>query len=105
MTITGSTITQNTTIAPGFYTRDGGGIYNSGQMTVADSTISQNSAIGGGGIENFGTLDSDQQHHRRELRFHRNRRRDSYDLGWNSRIRQQHCGGKRGEQWRYPDSQ
>ena len=35
---------------------DGGGINNSGTLTVTDSTFSGNSAADGGGITNFGTL-------------------------------------------------
>jgi len=37
-------------------TGGGGGIYNSGTLTVSNSTFSGNSAYSGGGIENGGTL-------------------------------------------------
>ena len=35
---------------------DGGGIYNTGTLTVTDSTVADNSAGGGGGVYNTGTL-------------------------------------------------
>jgi hypothetical protein len=46
------------TIADGFTTGSGGGIFNAGTLTVTSCTLSGNSAVfGGGGIDNyFGTL-------------------------------------------------
>jgi hypothetical protein len=44
------------TIANGRVTGSGGGISNSGTLTVAGSTLSGNSATNGGGISNGGTL-------------------------------------------------
>jgi hypothetical protein len=44
------------TISNGNTSGDGGGISNSGTLTVVDSTISGNSAANGGGIANSGTL-------------------------------------------------
>jgi len=55
-----STVTiQDMTITDGNVTDDGGGIYNSGTLTVDNSALSNNSAHeggGGGGIYNNGTL-------------------------------------------------
>jgi predicted outer membrane repeat protein len=48
---------HNLTIANGNSTGDGGGIYNTGTLTVTDSTFSDNSAnFNGAGIYNNGTL-------------------------------------------------
>lgn len=47
MTITGSTISDNRTGDPGHFDGSGGGIVNYGTMTIQDSTISGNSALGG----------------------------------------------------------
>lgn len=50
LTITGSTITANST------DQDGGGIANFGTLTINNSTVSNNSAFSGGGIYNVNTL-------------------------------------------------
>ena len=47
---------QDITVANGSTAGDGGGILNSGALTVTDSTISGNSGNFGGGIRNNGTL-------------------------------------------------
>ncbi len=55
----GSTVTvANSTISGNSAGGIGGGIYNAGTLTVTNSTLSGNSALtaGGGGIENGGTL-------------------------------------------------
>ena len=44
------------TVADGSASGNGGGIYNSGTLTVSNSTFSGNSAGYGGGIYNSGTL-------------------------------------------------
>jgi hypothetical protein len=44
------------TISHGCITDDGGGILNSGTLTVSYSTLSANTGIAGGGISNSGTL-------------------------------------------------
>ena len=49
-------IVSGLTIEDGSAVTDGGGIANSGTLTVEDSTISGNSAGAGGGIYNSGTL-------------------------------------------------
>ena len=51
VTLSGLTITQGT--AEGGF---GGGIYNTGALTVSQCTLSGNNAIYGGGIYNLGTL-------------------------------------------------
>jgi transcriptional regulator with XRE-family HTH domain/energy-coupling factor transporter ATP-binding protein EcfA2 len=50
--LSNSTISGNTTKFPG----DGGGIYNSGSLTLSNSTVSGNTSYGGGGIFNDGHL-------------------------------------------------
>jgi CSLREA domain-containing protein len=51
LTLTGCSITDNTT------SLDGGGIYNNGTLNLADSSITGNTAgSSGGGIQNSGTL-------------------------------------------------
>ena len=47
LTITGSTISDNRTDNPGHFGGSGGGIVNGGTMTIQDSTISGNTALGG----------------------------------------------------------
>jgi hypothetical protein len=57
LTITASTLSDNSAASP-YFNLGGGGIYNQGTSAVTDSTFSGNSASadGGGGIENGGTL-------------------------------------------------
>ena len=52
LTVTGSTFATNAAASGA----TGGGLYNEGTVTVANSTFSGNSAGSGGGILNFGTL-------------------------------------------------
>jgi hypothetical protein len=60
VTLNRCTISGNTAIGIDGYYSNGGGIYNSGMLTVNSSTISENRAVGnyvcGGGIYNSGTL-------------------------------------------------
>jgi hypothetical protein len=55
-TVTGTALSGNSTT--GYFTGTGGGIFNSGTLTVSSSTLSGNSVYGGlgGGIDNRGTL-------------------------------------------------
>jgi hypothetical protein len=47
---------QGLTVTGGSTEAEGGGIENSGTLTITDCTITGNAAESGGGIENFGTL-------------------------------------------------
>jgi hypothetical protein len=53
VTVNGSTVTNNVGLSNGNY---GGGINNSGDMVITNSTIAGNSANYGGGIDNTGSL-------------------------------------------------
>jgi hypothetical protein len=54
----GSLTVSDSTLSGNSTSGDGGGIYNTGSLTVSGSTLSGNSAVdgSGGGITNFGTL-------------------------------------------------
>ncbi len=52
MTISGTTISHNTTFG------NGGGIFNTGTLNLVDDTIAGNSGVTGGGIANAGSLSS-----------------------------------------------
>jgi hypothetical protein len=55
--ITGGTvILENMTVSNGNTSENGAGIYNSGNLTINNSTVSGNTATYGGGIYNYGTM-------------------------------------------------
>jgi hypothetical protein len=53
---TGSLTVRDSTLSGNSANTDGGGIYNAGSVTVSGSTLSSNSAYNGGGIYNAGSM-------------------------------------------------